>query len=429
MQMPATVVIGAQWGDEGKGKVVDLLAERSDVVARYQGGNNAGHTIVAGDQTYALHLIPSGILYPNTICIIGNGVVVDPFVLAQEMDQLEARGVDTSNLRISGNAHLIMPYHTMLDTQTEIRLGKLSIGTTRRGIGPAYMDKAARIGIRVQDLLDPSILRRKVAIAVEMKNDLLEKVYGQPALNADEVADQVLAMAPRLQPFIADTSLLLDTAIRDGKTVLFEGAQGTLLDIDHGTYPFVTSSNPTAGAACTGTGIGPTRIDHVLGISKAYTTRVGEGPFPTELDDAAGRHMSEVGHEVGTTTGRARRCGWLDLVALRYAVRVSGMTQLGLTKLDVLSGLPEVRLCTAYRKPNGEETADFPWHQSDFHGCTPVYETLPGWDEDIVGVTRLDALPARARDYVERIARSTGIPITLIGTGQGRHEVIDNVEL
>ena len=427
--MPATVVIGAQWGDEGKGKVVDLLAERSDVVARYQGGNNAGHTIVAGDQTYALHLIPSGILYPDTLCIIGNGVVVDPFVLVKELDQLEERGVDTSNLRISGAAHLIMPYHVEMDTQSEIRLGKLSIGTTRRGIGPAYMDKAARIGIRVQDLLDESILRRKIAIALDTKNDILEKVYGEPRLDADAVADQVLAVAPRIQPFIADTSLILDTAIRDGRTVLFEGAQGTLLDIDHGTYPFVTSSNPTAGAACTGTGVGPTRIDHVLGISKAYTTRVGEGPFPTEIDDEAGRHMAEVGHEVGTTTGRARRCGWLDLVALRYAVRVSGMTQLGLTKLDVLSGLDEVKLCTAYTKPDGEVSADFPWHQSDFHGCTPVYETLEGWDEDIVGVKNLDDLPPKARAYVDRIAQFTGVPITLIGTGQGRHEVIDAVEL
>ncbi|MSO43982.1 MAG: adenylosuccinate synthase [Thermoleophilia bacterium] len=427
--MPATVIIGAQWGDEGKGKVVDLLAERADVVARYQGGNNAGHTIVAGDQTYALHLIPSGILYPDTMCIIGNGVVVDPFVLVRELDQLEGRGVVTTNLRISGNAHLIMPYHVEMDTQSEISLGKLSIGTTRRGIGPAYMDKAARIGIRVQDLLDESILRRKVAIALATKNDILEKVYGQPRLDVDTVADEVLALAPRMTPYIADTSLIIDTAIRDGKTVLFEGAQGTLLDIDHGTYPFVTSSNTTAGAACTGTGVGPTRIDHVLGISKAYTTRVGEGPFPTEIDDTAGRHMADVGHEVGTTTGRPRRCGWLDLVALRYAVRLSGMTQLGLTKLDVLSGLPEVMLATAYRTRDGEEITDFPYHQSVFHTCTPVYETLPGWDEDITGVTSIDELPPRARTYVERIAQFTDIPITLIGTGQGRHEVIDSVEL
>ncbi len=427
--MPATVVIGAQWGDEGKGKVVDLLAERSDVVARFQGGNNAGHTIVADDQTYALHLIPSGILYPNTLCVIGNGVVVDPGVLCRELDHLQDRGVDVSNLRISGNAHLIMPYHVQLDTQSEIRLGQLSIGTTRRGIGPCYMDKAARIGVRVQDLLDPGILRKKVAVALETKNDILELIYGEPRLDADAVADEVLVNAERLRPYIADTSLLIDTAIRDGSTVLFEGAQGTLLDIDHGTYPFVTSSNPIAGAACTGTGIGPTRIDHVLGVSKAYTTRVGEGPFPTEIDDAAGRHMAEAGHEVGTTTGRARRCGWIDLVALRYAVRLSGVTQLALTKLDVLSGLDEVRFCTAYRTREGEVIHDFPYHQSVFHGCTPVYESLPGWDEDITGCQRSEDLPPKARAYVDRISAETGAPITLIGTGQGRHEVIDQVEL
>jgi adenylosuccinate synthase len=427
--MANVVVVGAQWGDEGKGKIVDWLSIEADVVVRFQGGHNAGHTLVIDGKVYKLSLLPSGIVRSGKLSVIGNGVVVDPFVLVRELDQLEERGVDTSNLRISGNAHLIMPYHVEMDTQSEIRLGKLSIGTTRRGIGPADMDKAARIGIRVQDLLDESILRRKIAIALDTKNDILEKVYGEPRLDADAVADQVLAVAPRIQPFIADTSLILDTAIRDGKTVLFEGAQGTLLDIDHGTYPFVTSSNPTAGAACTGTGVGPTRIDHVLGISKAYTTRVGEGPFPTEIDDDAGRHMAEVGHEVGTTTGRARRCGWLDLVALRYAVRVSGMTQLGLTKLDVLSGLDEVKLCTAYTKPDGEVSADFPWHQSDFHGCTPVYETLEGWDEDIVGVKNLDDLPPKARAYVDRIAQFTGVPITLIGTGQGRHEVIDAVEL
>ncbi len=427
--MPATVVIGAQWGDEGKGKVVDLLAERSDVVARFQGGNNAGHTIVAGDQTYALHLIPSGILYPDTLCVIGNGVVVDPGVLCREIDQLEARGVGVDHLRLSGNAHLIMPYHIMLDTSAEIRLGKLSIGTTRRGIGPCYQDKAARVGIRVQDLLDESILRRKVDVALETKNEILERVYGQPRLDPDQVAAEVLRHAERLRPFIADTSLLIDRALTDGRRVLFEGAQGTMLDIDHGTYPFVTSSNPIAGAACTGIGVGPTRIDRVLGVSKAYVTRVGEGSFPTELRDETGRRMGERGNEFGTTTGRERRCGWLDLVALRYAVRLSGVTQLALTKLDVLSGFPEVRLCTAYRTREGDVIEDFPYHQSVFYGCTPVYETLDGWDEDISGARSLDDLPPRAHAYVDRIAEATGVPITLIGTGQGRHEVIDQVEL
>jgi adenylosuccinate synthase len=427
--MPATVVVGAQWGDEGKGKVVDLLAERSDVVARFQGGNNAGHTIVAGDETYALHLIPSGILYPGTLCVIGNGVVVDPGVLCREIEQLEARGVDVSGLRISGNAHLIMPYHVALDTSAEIRLGKLSIGTTRRGIGPCYMDKAARIGVRAQDLLDPGILRKKLEVALETKNDILDRVYGQPRMDAEEVAEGVLGHAERLRPYIADTSLLVDRALRDGHHVLFEGAQGTMLDIDHGTYPFVTSSNPIAGAACTGIGVGPTRIDRVLGVSKAYVTRVGEGPFPTELDDEAGRRMGERGNEFGTTTGRSRRCGWLDLVALRYAVRLSGVTQLALTKLDVLSGFAEVQTCTAYRTREGEVIEDFPYHQSVFHGCTPVYEAMPGWDEDITGCRSLDELPPRARAYVDRISEACGVPITLIGTGQGRHEVIDQVEL
>ncbi len=351
--MPATVVIGAQWGDEGKGKVVDLLAERSDMVARYQGGNNAGHTIVAGDEVYKLHLVPSGILYPGTVCVIGNGTVVDPGALCEEIDGLEKRGVSLEMLRISGNAHLIMPYHVMLDGASEMRLGKFSIGTTRRGIGPCYEDKAARVGIRAQDLLDPKILLRKLEVALEHKNEILEKVYGMPRLEAEAVAADLLDHADRLRPFIADTALLIDEALRGGQRVLFEGAQGTMLDIDHGTYPFVTSSNPIAGAACTGTGIGPTRIDSVLGVTKAYVTRVGEGPFPSELADADGQRMLERGNEFGTTTGRQRRCGWLDLVALRYAARLSGMTQLALTKLDVLSGFPEVKLCVAYRDRDG----------------------------------------------------------------------------
>ena len=426
--MPATVVVGAQWGDEGKGKVVDLLAERSDVVARYQGGNNAGHTIVAGDQVYKLHLVPSGILYPGTLCVIGNGTVVDPGALCREIDALEERGVSLETLRLSGNAHLIMPYHVMLDGASEMRLGRFSIGTTRRGIGPCYEDKAARVGIRVQDLLDPKILVRKLEVALEAKNEILEKVYEMPRLDPSQVAEDTLRHAERLRPFIADTALLIDEALRAGKRVLFEGAQGTMLDIDHGTYPFVTSSNPIAGAACTGVGVGPGRIDRVLGVSKAYVTRVGEGPFPTELSDDEGRHMMERGNEFGTTTGRQRRCGWLDLVALRYAVRLSGVTQLALTKLDVLSGLERVQVCEAYRTREGDRITDFPYHQTVFHGCRPEYRALDGWDEDLSDCRSLEDLPPRARGYVEAIAEAVEVPITLIGTGQGRHQVIDQVE-
>ena len=427
--MPATVVVGAQWGDEGKGKVVDLLAERSDVVARFQGGNNAGHTIVAGDQTYKLHLVPSGILYPGTLCIIGNGTVVDPFALCRELDGLEGRGVSLDTLRLSGNAHLIMPYHVALDGASEMRLGRFSIGTTRRGIGPCYEDKAARVGIRAQDLLDPKILRAKLDVALETKNEVLERLFGMPRMDAGEIAAQLAPAAERLRPYIADTALLVDRALRDGRRVLFEGAQGTLLDIDHGTYPFVTSSNPIAGAACAGVGVGPTRIDRVLGVSKAYTTRVGEGPFPSELDDGDGEAMLRRGNEFGTTTGRQRRCGWLDLVALRYAARLSGFTELALTKLDVLSGFERVRICTAYRTREGDEIEDFPYHHTVFHGCTPVYRDMPGWSEDIVGSQSLTDLPAAARRYVEAIAEALEVPITLIGTGQGRHEVIDTVEI
>ncbi len=427
--MPATVVVGAQWGDEGKGKVVDLLAERSDVVARYQGGNNAGHTIVAGDETYKLHLVPSGILYPGTLCVIGSGTVVDPAALVKELDALEERGIALDTLRLSGNAHLIMPYHIALDGASEMKLGRFSIGTTRRGIGPCYQDKAARTGIRAQDLLDTKILVAKLRIALESKNELLEVLYKQPRMDAEEIAEGLLPHAERLRPFIADTSLLVDEALRAGRRVLLEGAQGTMLDIDHGTYPFVTSSNPIAGAACSGIGLGPTRIDRVLGVSKAYTTRVGEGPFPTEIDDAAGEHMLRQGNEFGTTTGRQRRCGWLDLVALRYASRLSGFTELALTKLDVLSGLDTVRLCVAYRTKEGQELTEMPYHQTVFHSCTPVYRDMPGWNDDLTGARELEDLPAAARDYVDAIAKVVEVPITLIGTGQGRHQIIDRVEI
>jgi adenylosuccinate synthase len=427
--MPATVIVGAQWGDEGKGKVVDLLAEKSDLVARYQGGNNAGHTIVADSQTYKLHLVPSGILYPGTLCVIGTGTVVDPAALVTEIDGLESRGIVLDGLRLSGSAHLIMPYHVALDGASEMRLGRFSIGTTRRGIGPCYQDKAARIGIRAQDLLDPKILMRKLEIALEMKNEIMERIFGLPRMDAQDIADALAPMAARLAPFIADTSLLVDQALRDDKNVLLEGAQGTMLDVDHGTYPFVTSSNPIAGAACAGIGIGPTRISRVVGVSKAYTTRVGEGPFPTELDDADGARMLERGNEFGTTTGRQRRCGWIDLVALRYAARLSGFTELALTKLDVLSGFPRVRICDAYRTRDGEILTEFPYHQTVFHGCTPVYRDLEGWDEDISECRGLKHLPVAARTYVETIAAAVEVPITLIGTGQGRHQVIDTVEI
>ncbi len=427
--MPATVIVGAQWGDEGKGKVVDLLAEKSDLVARYQGGNNAGHTIVADSQTYKLHLVPSGILYPGTLCVIGTGTVVDPGALVTEIDGLESRGIVLDGLRLSGSAHLIMPYHVALDGASEMRLGRFSIGTTRRGIGPCYQDKAARIGIRAQDLLDPKILVRKLEIALEMKNEIMERIFGLPRMDAQDIADALAPMAARLAPFIADTSLLVDQALRDDKNVLLEGAQGTMLDVDHGTYPFVTSSNPIAGAACAGIGIGPTRISRVVGVSKAYATRVGEGPFPTELDDADGARMLERGNEFGTTTGRQRRCGWIDLVALRYAARLSGFTELALTKLDVLSGFPRVRICEAYRTRDGEILTEFPYHQTVFHGCTPVYRDLEGWDEDISECRGLKHLPVAARTYVETIAAAVEVPITLIGTGQGRHQVIDTVEI
>src|ERR687894_547085 len=390
--MAGIVIVGAQWGDEGKGKVVDLLAEKADLVGRFQGGNNAGHTIVRGDVKWKFHLIPSGILYPGKPCAIGNGVVIDPKVLTDELDDLRAKGVDLSGLKISANAHLIMPYHMLLDHAGETKLGKLQIGTTRRGIGPAYADKAARLGIRVQDLLDEKILRQKIEVALAEKNVWLERVYGAAPLALDEVAESLERHAQRLRPYVADTSLLVDRAVRAGRTVLLEGAQGTLLDLDHGTYPFVTSSNPVAGAAATGIGIGPTRIDEVIGVAKAYVTRVGAGPFPSEMEESLAAQVRELGQEYGTVTGRDRRPGWLDLVALRYAVRLNGITSLALTKLDVLSTFDELEVCVRYRLPDGTETPDFPAHQSDFHHAAPVFETLRGWEEPLDGVADLDGL-------------------------------------
>jgi len=413
------VIVGAQWGDEGKGKIVDLLARESDVVCRYQGGPNAGHTIVTGGQTYKLHHMPSGILYPGTACVIGAGCVIDPETFVLELDELESRGVSTGEVHVSGNAHLIMPWHVAIDGASERRLGRLQIGTTRRGIGPAYADKASRLGIRVQDLLDAKILRQKIETALAEKNVWLERVYGAAPLELEDCAERLERVAQRLRPYVSDTSLLVDTALRAGKRVLLEGAQGTLLDLDHGTYPFVTSSNPVASAAATGVGVGPTRIDEVIGVSKAYVTRVGEGPFPTEIEGPDQERMRDLGGEYGTTTGRERRCGWLDLVALRYAARVNGLTAIALTKLDVLSHFDEIPVCVRYRLPDGSETADFPAHQSDFHHAAPVLETLDGWREPLD-----DALPDAAQRYVAFVEEQVGVPVSLVGTGQAREAVL-----
>jgi adenylosuccinate synthase len=407
--------VGAQWGDEGKGKIVDLLAQESDVVCRYQGGPNAGHTIVVGDETFKIRQLPTGIVRGKT-CVIGNGCVVDPQVLIDELDLLGDRG----EVLLSGNAHLIMPWHVAIDGASERRLGKLQIGTTKRGIGPCYADKASRLGIRVQDLLDPKILRQKIEVALVEKNLWLERVYEAEPFDLEQVAEQSERYAQRLRPLVADTSLYVDTALREGKAVLCEGAQATLLDLDHGTYPFVTSSNPIASGAATGLGIGPTRIDDVLGVAKAYVTRVGEGPFPSEIEGPNQERVRELGHEYGTVTGRERRCGWLDLVALRYAVRINGITRLALTKLDVLSAFAEIPVCVRYLLPDGSETSEFPAHQSDFHHCRPVYETLPGWQQELGG----DALPPAARDYVDYVGEALGVPITLVGTGAEREQVL-----
>jgi adenylosuccinate synthase len=422
--VPATVIVGAQWGDEGKGKIVDLLAQHADVVCRYQGGPNAGHTIIVDGETFKFRQMPSGILSGKQ-CVIGAGCVVDPEVLIEELDDLAARGIETEGLvHLSGNAHLILPWHVALDQASERRLGKLQIGTTRRGIGPTYADKAARLGIRVQDLLDPKILREKIEVALAEKNLWLERVYGVEPLELEEVASRLERFAQRLRPYVADTSLLVDRALDDGQFVLFEGAQATLLDLDHGTYPFVTSSNPVAGYASVGMGIGPTRIDAVVGVSKAYVTRVGEGPFPTEIEGPDQERVRELGGEFGTVTGRERRCGWLDLVALRYAVRVNGITSLALTKLDVLSAFDELPVCVAYRLPDGTETRDFPAHQSDFHHAAPVYETLAGWAEPLDEVGSVEALPDAARAYVAFVERELGVEVSLIGTGAEREAVL-----
>ena len=421
--MPALVLVGAQWGDEGKGKVTDVLGGAVDYVVRYQGGNNAGHTVVLGTESYALHLIPSGVLRPDCVPVIGNGVVVDPKVLLEEMDGLAARGIDCGRLLLSADAHLIMPHHRALDRVTERYLGAAQIGTTGRGIGPCYGDKVARVGIRVQDLLDPGIFRKKLELTLREKNQVLSKVYNRRAIDIDDVVVEYEGYAERLCPHIADTSLILARALDRGETVLLEGSQGTLLDVDHGTYPFVTSSSPTAGGASAGSGIGPTRISRVIGIAKAYTTRVGAGPFPTELHDDVGERLRSVGEEYGVTTGRARRTGWLDLVILRYAVRVNGLTDLFLTKLDVLSGLDRVPVCTGYRV-NGMEATEMPMTQTDFHHAVPIYEDLPGWSEDISAARSIDDLPRAAQGYIRLIEQVCQCPVSAVGTGADRDQTL-----
>jgi adenylosuccinate synthase len=421
--MPALVLLGAQWGDEGKGKATDLLGDRVDYVVRYQGGNNAGHTVVIGDQKYALHLLPSGILSSNCVPVIGNGVVIDPAVLLEEIKGLNERGIDTSKLTISLNAHLITPYHRTIDKVTERFLGKAKIGTTGRGIGPAYADKINRIGIRVQDLFDPSILRQKLEAALKDKNQVLVKVFNRNNINVDDVLAEYLNYAEILRPYVADTALILNKALEAGKTVLLEGSQGTLLDVDHGTYPYVTSSNPTSGGACTGSGIGPTKIDRVIGILKAYTTRVGSGPFPTELFDEDGEALRRIGGEVGVTTGRNRRCGWFDAPIARYATRVNGLTDFFLTKLDVLTGWEKIPVCVAY-EIDGKRIEEVPASQSDFHHAKPIYEYLDGWTEDISNCKKFEELPINAQKYVKYLEQISGAPMSAIGVGPGRDQTI-----
>ncbi len=421
--MPAVVLVGAQWGDEGKGKATDLLGSRVDYCVRYQGGNNAGHTVVIGDKKFALHLLPSGILTPEVTPVIGNGVVIDVAVLFEEIDGLEAQGVDTSRLLISANAHLITSYHVTLDKVTERFLGNSKIGTTGRGIGPSYADKISRLGIRVQDLFDEKILRAKIEGSLLSKNQVLVKVFNRRAVTVDEVVENLMEHAERLRPYVADTSLLLNRALDENKVVLLEGGQGTLLDVDHGTYPFVTSSNPTAGGACAGSGIGPTKITGVVGILKAYTTRVGSGPFPTELLDEDGEKLRTIGGERGVTTGRPRRCGWFDAPIARYATRINGLTDIFLTKLDVLTGWEKIPVCVAY-EIDGKRTEELPMTQTEFHHAKPIYEMLPGWSEDISGAKTMEDLPANARSYIKFLEEASGAPISAVGVGQDRNATI-----
>jgi adenylosuccinate synthase len=421
--VPAIVLVGAQWGDEGKGKATDLLGDRVDYVVRYQGGNNAGHTVVIGDKKFALHLLPSGILTPGVIPVIGNGVVIDLAVLIKELDGLIEKGIDVSELKISANAHIITPYHVTIDKVSERFLGKRAIGTTGRGIGPTYGDKVGRLGIRVQDLFDESILRQKVEAALSQKNQLLSKVYNRAGIKAEEVVRELLSFTDRIRPMVSDTALELHKALEAGKTVLLEGGQGTLLDVDHGTYPFVTSSSPIAGGATIGSGIGPTKIDSVIGILKAYTTRVGAGPFPTELFDQWGEFLREKGFEFGTTTGRERRCGWFDAPVAKFATRINGLTDIFLTKLDVLTGMKEIPVCVAY-DVDGVRMEEIPVSQSDFHHAKPIYENYPGWDEDITTAKKFEDLPKNAQDYVLALEKLSGTRISAIGVGPDRNATI-----
>jgi len=421
--MSTVVVVGTQWGDEGKGKITDFLAEGADVVARYQGGNNAGHTILIGGKKYKLTMIPSGIFNHNKICVIGNGTVLNPKALVEEIDYIRENGFSTDNLKISDRAHVIMPYHLVLDGLEEERKGDGKIGTTRKGIGPCYMDKMARAGIRIVDLMDADEFTAKARRLVEEKNQIIRNVYGGEPLDAEEIIREYLGYAERLRPYVTDTSVVLNDAIDAGKNVLFEGAQGVMLDIDQGTYPFVTSSNPTAGGVCIGSGVGPSKIDQVIGVAKAYTTRVGDGPFPTELHDEIGDLIREKGHEYGTVTGRPRRVGWFDSVVVRHARRVSGITGLSLNSLDVLTGLETVKICTAYTY-RGERIEHYPASLRVLSECEAVYEELPGWKEDISGAKSLDDLPAAARRYVERVSELTGIPIAIFSVGRNRDQTV-----
>lgn len=421
--MPGIILIGSQWGDEGKGKITDILADDMQMVVRYQGGNNAGHTIIEEEHELKLHLIPSGILYPHIVPIIGAGVVVDPKVLIEEIDALQEKGVSTKKLLVSGNAHIIMPYHRLLDAQTELKLGSAKIGTTHKGVGPCYTDKAARLGIRMQDLLDMKIFRKKLGAALQIKNELLTKIYDLPPLDLEELIAEHAVYAARLRNYVTDTSLVVNKALDGGKRVLFEGAQGTLLDLDHGTYPFVTSSSPVAGGALVGVGVGPLKIDKVIGIVKAYITRVGEGPFPTEQENEIGEAMRKEGAEFGTTTGRPRRCGWLDIPILKYAVQINSLSSLVLTKLDVLSHFETIKVCTGYDYL-GEHYDIFPPHQTILHKCTPVYQELPGWKSDISQARVIEDLPKEARDYVRFIEKMAGVPAEIISVGPARKQTI-----
>ncbi|TFV07618.1 adenylosuccinate synthase [Bacillus stratosphericus] len=419
--MSSVVVVGTQWGDEGKGKITDFLSENAEVIARYQGGNNAGHTIKFDGVTYKLHLIPSGIFYKEKTCVIGNGMVVDPKALVTELAYLHERNVSTDNLRISNRAHVILPYHLKLDEVEEERKGANKIGTTKKGIGPAYMDKAARVGIRVADLLDREVFEEKLARNLEEKNRLLEKMYDTEGFKIEDILDEYYEYGQQVKKYVVDTSVVLNDALDEGRRVLFEGAQGVMLDIDQGTYPFVTSSNPVAGGVTIGSGVGPTKIQHVVGVSKAYTTRVGDGPFPTELHDEIGDQIREVGREYGTTTGRPRRVGWFDSVVVRHARRVSGITDLSLNSIDVLTGIEKLKICVAY-KLNGEITEEFPASLNELAKCEPVYEEMPGWTEDITGVKNLSELPSNARHYLERISQLTGIPLSIFSVGPDRSQ-------